>query len=177
MAYTLPRLAPGSYDVLLNGIIASPVPSGKTSNATRTAEMLTDALPWKNQYPSPSRALVRQPEEYIAILLLMKCSCQIRQRAGRPRPFDRMAFFPDHRHKEDHGYLTYEVMPCSSVVSLVGLSTPIPLLQTSPSRALARLVSRVRVSQIFGSTIGGILRSLRRSPCRCSLARWVSAAK
>jgi hypothetical protein len=35
MTYTLARLAPGSYDVLLDGmVIASPVRSGNTSSAT-----------------------------------------------------------------------------------------------------------------------------------------------
>jgi hypothetical protein len=43
MAYKLSRLAPGSYDVLLNGvIIASRVRSGDTDNATWTAELLVD---------------------------------------------------------------------------------------------------------------------------------------
>jgi hypothetical protein len=41
MPYTLSRLAPGSYDVLLDGVIvASLVRSGPTSNATWTAELL-----------------------------------------------------------------------------------------------------------------------------------------
>ncbi|MBL0408372.1 hypothetical protein JKG68_31360 [Microvirga aerilata] len=43
MTYKLSRLAPGSYDVLLNGvIIASLVRSGDTDNATWTAELLVD---------------------------------------------------------------------------------------------------------------------------------------
>ena len=43
MVYKLSRLAPGSYDVLLNGvIIASLVRSGDTDNATWTAELLVD---------------------------------------------------------------------------------------------------------------------------------------
>ena len=46
MAYRLSRLAPGSYDVLLNGvIIASLVRSGDTDNATWTAELLDDLPP------------------------------------------------------------------------------------------------------------------------------------
>ena len=52
MSYTLSRLAPGSYDVLLDGvIIASLVRSGETSNATWTAELLTDAPSWKRPAP------------------------------------------------------------------------------------------------------------------------------
>ena len=52
MTYKLSRLAPGSYDVLLDGvIIASLVRSGETSNATWTAELLTDLPSWKR--PSP----------------------------------------------------------------------------------------------------------------------------
>src|SRR5688572_29130646 len=43
MPYTLSRLAPGSYDVLLDGvIIASLVRSGETNRATWTAELLLD---------------------------------------------------------------------------------------------------------------------------------------
>ncbi len=46
MAYRLSRLAPGSYDVLLNGvIIASLVRSGDTDNAPWTAELLVDLPP------------------------------------------------------------------------------------------------------------------------------------
>lgn len=52
MAYRLSRLAPGSYDVLLNGvIIASLVRSGETHDATWTAELLVDLPPGKR--PSP----------------------------------------------------------------------------------------------------------------------------
>ena len=52
MTYTLSRLAPGSYDVLLDGvIIASLVQSGETSNAAWTAELLTDAPSWKRPAP------------------------------------------------------------------------------------------------------------------------------
>jgi hypothetical protein len=43
MNYRLSRLAPGSYDVLLNGvIIASLVRSGEKENTTWTAELLAD---------------------------------------------------------------------------------------------------------------------------------------
>jgi hypothetical protein len=46
MAYRLSRLAPGSYDVLLNGvIIASLVRSGETNSATWAAELLIDLPP------------------------------------------------------------------------------------------------------------------------------------
>jgi hypothetical protein len=46
MPYTLSRLAPGSYDVLLDGvIIASLVRSGDRHNPTWTAELLVDLPP------------------------------------------------------------------------------------------------------------------------------------
>jgi hypothetical protein len=46
MPYALSRLAPGSYDVLLDGmIIASLVRSRPTSNATWTAVLLVDVHP------------------------------------------------------------------------------------------------------------------------------------
>jgi hypothetical protein len=52
MPYTLSRLAPGSYDVLLDGvIIASLVRSGTTSNATWTAELLVDVHPRRRPVP------------------------------------------------------------------------------------------------------------------------------
>jgi hypothetical protein len=52
MPYTLSRLAPGSYDVLLDGvIIASLVRSGTTSNATWTAELLMDVHPRRRPAP------------------------------------------------------------------------------------------------------------------------------
>ncbi|NBJ13606.1 hypothetical protein [Microvirga arsenatis] len=52
MAYELPRLALGSYDVLLNGvIIASLVRNGDTDNATWAAELLV-ALPARER-PAP----------------------------------------------------------------------------------------------------------------------------
>ena len=53
--YKLSRLAPGSYDVLLNGvIIASLVRNGETDNATSTAELLEDVHPRRR--PSPFTA-------------------------------------------------------------------------------------------------------------------------
>jgi hypothetical protein len=52
MPYTLSQLAPGSYDVLLDGmIIASLVRSGTTSNATWTAELLADVYPRRRPAP------------------------------------------------------------------------------------------------------------------------------
>jgi hypothetical protein len=52
MPYKLSRLAPGSYDVLRDGvIIASLVRSGTTSNATWTAELLVDVHPRRRPAP------------------------------------------------------------------------------------------------------------------------------
>jgi hypothetical protein len=52
MTYKLSRLAPGSYDVLFNGvIIASLVRSGETDNATWTAELRVDIPP--EERPAP----------------------------------------------------------------------------------------------------------------------------
>ena len=52
MVYRLSQLAPGSYDVLLNGvIIASLVQSGRTDDATWTAELLVDLPP--EERPTP----------------------------------------------------------------------------------------------------------------------------
>ena len=52
MAYRLSRLAPGSYDVLLNGvIIASLVRSGEPHDATWTAELLVDLPPGERPAP------------------------------------------------------------------------------------------------------------------------------
>jgi hypothetical protein len=52
MPYTFSRLAPGSYDVLLDGvIIVSLVRSGTTSNATWTAELLVDVHPRRRPAP------------------------------------------------------------------------------------------------------------------------------
>ena len=57
MPYTLSRLAPGSYDVLLDGvIIASLVRSGSADAATWTAELLVDVHPRRR--PAP----FKQPE-------------------------------------------------------------------------------------------------------------------
>ena len=52
MPYTLSRLAPGSYDVLLDDVIvASLVRSGETDNATWTAELLVDVHPRRRPAP------------------------------------------------------------------------------------------------------------------------------
>ncbi len=52
MTYTLSRLAPGSYDVLLNGeIVASLVRNGPSDRATWLAELLND-LP-AGEMPAP----------------------------------------------------------------------------------------------------------------------------
>ncbi len=52
MTYKLSRLASGSYDVVLNGvIIASLVRSGSSENATWTAELLVDLPPGERPAP------------------------------------------------------------------------------------------------------------------------------
>jgi len=52
MPYRLTRLASGSYDVLVNGvIIASLVRSGETNDATWIAELLVDLPP--EERPAP----------------------------------------------------------------------------------------------------------------------------
>ena len=52
MTYTLSRLAPGSYDVLLDGVIvASLVRSGETRDATWTAELLENVHPRRRPAP------------------------------------------------------------------------------------------------------------------------------
>ena len=52
MVYSLVRLAPGSYDVLRDGVvIAGVVRSGQTSDATWTVELLQD-LPLRER-PAP----------------------------------------------------------------------------------------------------------------------------
>ena len=52
MTYKLARLASGSYDIVLNGvIIASLVRSGPSESATWTAELLVELLP--QERPSP----------------------------------------------------------------------------------------------------------------------------
>ena len=55
MSYRLSRLAPGSYDVLLNEVIvASLVRSGPGENATWTVELLADLPP--SERPAPFTA-------------------------------------------------------------------------------------------------------------------------
>ena len=52
MAYSLVRLAPGSYDVLRDGVvIAGVVRSGQTSDATWTGELLQDLPPQERPAP------------------------------------------------------------------------------------------------------------------------------
>jgi hypothetical protein len=52
MTYTLSLLAPGSYNVLLDGaVIASLVRDGSKTPTTWTAELLTDAPSWKRPAP------------------------------------------------------------------------------------------------------------------------------
>ena len=52
MAYKLSQLAPGSYDVVLDGvIIASLVRSGHTREPTLTAELLRDVPPQDRPAP------------------------------------------------------------------------------------------------------------------------------
>ncbi len=65
MPYTLSRLAPGSYDVLLDGtIVASLVRSGETDNATWTAELLEDLHPRRRPAPfTEAEHLFRSLEE------------------------------------------------------------------------------------------------------------------
>jgi hypothetical protein len=52
MPYTLSRLAPGSYDVLLDGaIVASSVRSGRDDRPIWTVELLEDAHPRRRPAP------------------------------------------------------------------------------------------------------------------------------
>ncbi len=52
MSYRLSKLAPGSYDVLLNGvIIASLVRKGNSPDAPWTAELLVDLPPGEMSEP------------------------------------------------------------------------------------------------------------------------------
>ena len=52
MTYSLSRLAPGSYDLLLDGVIvASLVRSGSSDNTKWTAELLADGPSWKRPAP------------------------------------------------------------------------------------------------------------------------------
>jgi hypothetical protein len=73
MPYNLVRLAPGSYDVLLDGVVvASLVRSGKTHNATWTAELLADLPP--SERPTPFTELehtfgnLEEAEEWLGII-------------------------------------------------------------------------------------------------------------
>ena len=64
MPYRLSRLAPASYDVLLNGvIIASLVRSGESDNTTRTAELLLDLPPEEGPPFTASEHSFRSLEE------------------------------------------------------------------------------------------------------------------
>ena len=52
MAYQLSQLAPGSYDILLDGtVVASLVRSGQTESSTWTVELLEETLP--SDMPTP----------------------------------------------------------------------------------------------------------------------------
>ncbi len=56
MTYSLIQLAPGAYDVLLNGeVMASVVRSGSRQPYTWTAELLEDLAP--DQRPAPFREI------------------------------------------------------------------------------------------------------------------------
>ena len=72
MTYRLSRLAPGSYDVLLNGvIIASLVRSGTSENATWTAELLADLPPGERPAPFMEQehtfASLRDAEQWLGV--------------------------------------------------------------------------------------------------------------
>jgi hypothetical protein len=72
MTYKLYRLAPGSYDVLLNGaIIASLVRSGTSETATWTAELLADLPPGERPAPftEPEHTFrsLRDAQEWLGI--------------------------------------------------------------------------------------------------------------
>jgi hypothetical protein len=72
MIYRLSRLAPGSYDVLLNGaIIASLVRSGTSETATWTAELLADLPPGERPAPftEPEHTFrsLRDAQEWLGI--------------------------------------------------------------------------------------------------------------
>jgi hypothetical protein len=72
MTYRLSRLAPGSYDVLLNGaIIASLVRSGTSENAIWTAELLVDLPPGERPAPftepEHSFASLKDAQEWLGI--------------------------------------------------------------------------------------------------------------
>ncbi len=72
MTYRLSRLAPGSYDVLLNGIIiASLVRSGPGENATWTAELLVDLPPGERPAPFTEQehtfASLRDAQQWLGV--------------------------------------------------------------------------------------------------------------
>jgi hypothetical protein len=72
MTYRLSRLAPGSYDVLLNGvIIASLVRSGGKENTTWTAELLADLPPGERPAPFTEQehtfASLRDAEQWLGV--------------------------------------------------------------------------------------------------------------
>jgi hypothetical protein len=81
MTYTLPRLAPGSYDVLLNGeIVASLVRSGETSNATWTAELLEEVHPRRRPAPfTEAEHTLNSLDERFATPLQVNCRCWLRR--------------------------------------------------------------------------------------------------
>jgi len=63
MTYRLTRLAPGSYDVLLNGvIIASLVRTGPSDSATWAVELLVDLPP--PERPAP---FTRQEHTFVSL--------------------------------------------------------------------------------------------------------------
>jgi hypothetical protein len=73
MPYTLSWLAPGSYDVLLDGVIvASLVRSGETHNVTWTAELLENVHPRRR--PAPFTEIehmfnsLEEAEEWLGII-------------------------------------------------------------------------------------------------------------
>ena len=72
MTYRLSWLAPGSYDVLLNGIIiASLVRSGPGENATWTVELLADLPPGERPAPFTEQehtfASLRDAEQWLGV--------------------------------------------------------------------------------------------------------------
>ena len=72
MTYRLSRLAPGSYDVLLNGVIvASLVRSGTSEDATWTAELLADLPPGERPAPFTEQehtfASLKEAQEWLGV--------------------------------------------------------------------------------------------------------------
>ena len=72
MTYRLSWLAPGSYDVLLNGIIiASLVRSGTSENATWTVELLVDLPPGERPAPFAEQehtfASLRDAQQWLGV--------------------------------------------------------------------------------------------------------------